>query len=118
MLTRLFAFSLLLGSSSLALADKAPSPPPAKTQAAQEVTLTGEIGCAHCSFKTPGVTACADAIRVKAGGKETTYLFAEGSSSKHDDSMCKQVRQGSATGTVTEKDGKKYIKVTKLDVKK
>lgn len=117
MLTRLFAFSLLLGSSSLALADKAPSPPP-KNQAAQEVTLTGEIGCAHCSFKTAGVTECADAIRVKSGGKETTYLFAEGSSSKHDDAMCKQVRQGSATGTVSEKDGKKYIKVTKLDVKK
>ena len=118
MLTRLLAVAVpVLFLSSAVLADKAPSPP-AKTAAAaaKEVTLEGEVGCGHCSFGA--ADKCTDALRVKEGGKQVTYLFDEGSSSKHDDAMCKQVRAAKVTGTVTEKGGKKYIKVSKLDVKK
>lgn len=118
MLTRLIAaaaFAVSVGPlAGLAVADKAPSPP--KQQAAKEVTLEGEVGCGHCSFGAK-VDKCNDAIRVKEGDKQVVYLFTEGSGGKHDEAMCKKIRQGKVTGSVTEKDGQKWIKVSKIDVK-
>ena len=121
MKNHLLSVAVVIGSSlafgalgSFALADKAP-PPVAKQAAAKEVTLEGELGCGHCSLNA--ADKCTDAIRVKEGDKQVVYLFAEGSSSKHDDAMCKQVRAGKVTGVVSEKAGKKYIKVSKVDVK-
>jgi hypothetical protein len=86
------------------------------TQAAdaqKTVTLTGQIGCAHCAFKV--TDACTDAIRVKESGKDVVYLFAPDPSRKHDMAMCESVRDGKVTGMVSEKDGQKSIKVSKIE---
>jgi len=86
----------------------------AKSAEAQEtVTLTGEIGCAHCAFHV--TSECADAIRVKENGKGVVYLFAADPARKHDMAMCDGVRDGKVTGIVSEKDGKKTIKVSKIE---
>ena len=115
---RTLVLALLLTAPVAALAaDKTPpAKADAKADAQKEVTLSGQIGCGHCTF---GVTdSCADAIRVKENGKDVVYLFAADPSRKHDESVCDKPREGSVTGTVTEKDGKKLIKVAKIDFKK
>jgi hypothetical protein len=87
---------------------------PTKSADAQlTVTLTGQIGCAHCAFHV--ASTCADAIRVKDNGQDVVYLFAADPARKHDMAMCKSVRDGKVTGVVSEKDGKKTIKVSKIE---
>ena len=73
--------------------------PAAAAEAQKTVTLSGQIGCAHCAIKVGD--ECADAIRVKEAGKDDT-------------AMCESVRDGKVMGIVGEKDGKKTIKVSKI----
>jgi hypothetical protein len=86
--------------------------PATAADAQKTVTLTGQIGCAHCAFKV--ASDCADAIRVKEDGKDVVYLFTADPSRKHDTAMCESVRDGKVMGIVGEKDGKKTIKVSKI----
>jgi len=87
---------------------------PAEVADAQKnVTLSGQIACGHCAF---GVgTSCSDVIRVKDNGKDVIYFFTDDPSRKHDPAMCETVRNGKVTGVVGEKDGKKTIKVSKIE---
>lgn len=43
------------------------------------------------------------------------YFFADDPSRKHDSAMCETVRDGKVTGVVSEKGGKKTIKVSKIE---
>ena len=87
---------------------------PAEAADAQKtVTLSGQIGCGHCAFNVG--TSCSDVIRVKESGKDVIYFFAADPSRKHDTAMCETVRDGKVTGVVSEKDGKKTIKVSKIE---
>jgi len=69
-----------------------------------------------CAFKV--AKTCTDAIRVKEDGKDVVYLFAADPARKHDMAMCKTVRDGKVTGVVSEEDGKKTIKVSKIEFAK
>lgn len=80
--------------------------------AAKEVTLTGEIGCAKCAFSV--AKECATAIRVTAGETKTIYLFDEAADKKYHSEMCQDVKHGSVAGVVSEHDGKQVITVSKL----
>jgi hypothetical protein len=87
---------------------------PAKSAEAQKtVTLVGQIGCGHCAFHV--TDACTDAILVKENGRDVVYLFAADPARKHDMAMCESVRDGKVTGVVSDKDGKKTIKVSKIE---
>jgi len=86
--------------------------PAAAAEAQKSVTLTGQIGCAHCAFKVGN--ECADAIRVKEAGKDVVYLFTPDPSRKHDTAMCESVRDGQVTGVVSDKNGKRTVKVSKI----
>jgi Family of unknown function (DUF6370) len=87
--------------------------PAEATDAQKTVTLSGQIGCGHCAF---GVAkSCTDVIKVKEDGKDVIYFFTDDPSRKHDTAMCETVRDGKVTGVVAEKDGKKTIKVSKID---
>ena len=90
--------------------------PAEATDAQKSVTLGGQIGCGHCVFNV--TKSCADVIRVKENGKDVFYLFAEDPSRKHDTAMCDSVRDAKVTGVVSEKDGKKTIKVSKIELGK
>ena len=57
---------------------------------------------------------CATVIVVKEGGKDVVYYFDEKSHKANHDAICQTGKQGTVTGTVSEKDGKKYIAVTKV----
>jgi hypothetical protein len=89
---------------------------PSTTQAAKDVMLTGKITCAKCELKLE--KDCATVIVVKEGGKDTVYYFDEKSHKANHDAICQMGKEGTVTGTLSEKDGKKYIAVTKVTFKK
>ena len=74
----------------------------------KEVTLKGTILCAKCELKE--AKKCTNAIRVKEDGKDVVYLFKDkGGKESYHKTICQEPKEGSVTGTVSEKDGKKYI---------
>lgn len=83
--------------------------------AADEKTLTGKITCAKCDLKKEA--KCATVIVAKDGDKEVVYYFDKPSSDKYHKMICTESKDGSVTGTVSEKDGKHMIKVSKVEFK-
>src|SRR5262245_1593838 len=78
---------------------------------AAEKTIKGTITCGKCDLKL--VKACHTVIK----DGDTVYWFDKDSSKKYHKKICTTPTEGSVTGTVSEKDGKKYIKVDKVDFK-
>ena len=82
------------------------------TAQTKDVKLTGKITCAKCDLKIE--KNCATVIVVKEGGKDVLYYFDEKSHKANHDAVCHTGKQGTVTGTVSEKAGKKYITVTQV----
>ena len=81
----------------------------------KEVTLKGTITCAKCDL---GVESkCATVIKVKEGDKDVVYYFDADAHKKNHGPICKTPKEGTVTGTVSEKDGKKVVTVTKVEMK-
>lgn len=82
----------------------------------KEVTLKGTFVCPKCEL---GETdKCANAIKVKEGGKDVVYYFDDkGAKEPYHKEFCKEPKAGSVKGVVSEKDGKKIIKPAKDGVK-
>jgi hypothetical protein len=83
-------------------------------QAADKVTLTGTAMCAKCALHESD--KCQTVLEVKTtGGKVERYYF----TSKMDhDKFCKgKTEDVTVTGTVSEKDGKKYLTPETVNVK-
>ena len=83
----------------------------------KEVTITGEGKCAKCVLKE--ADKCQNVIQTKQDGKTVTYYLAQNDVSKdfHED-LCKESKKVTATGTVTEADGKKELTVSKIELAK
>ncbi len=85
---------------------------------AADQKLEGEALCAKCQLKE--ADKCRAAVQIKtADGKTETYLSElndEKSKELHSE-ICKGAKPATVEGTVTEKDGKKVIKITKFEVK-
>ena len=65
-----------------------------------------------------GVEAgCATVIKVKEDGKDVVYYFDTKGDKANHGKICKSPKEGSVTGTVAEKDGKKVVTVSKVDWK-
>jgi hypothetical protein len=84
---------------------------------AADEKITGEAVCAKCNLKE--ASSCQTAIKVTKDGKTTTY-YAENNAVAKDfhDNDCKKAVQVNAEGAVTEKDGKKMIALTKIELAK
>jgi hypothetical protein len=80
----------------------------------KEKTLKGTITCAKCDLKESD--KCHTVIKVKGDDdKEVVYWFDEAGSKKNHKAICTEAKKGSVTGTVSEKDGKKWVKVSKVE---
>lgn len=77
----------------------------------KEETLTGKITCGKCDLKL--VKKCNTVIKVK----DTVYWFDAASNKKYHKDTCREAKEGTVTGTVTEKDNKKWIHATKVEYK-
>jgi hypothetical protein len=82
----------------------------------KEVTLKGEVTCGKCDLKK--TEKCNAVLIVKDGDSEEIYYFDADSQKKHGDDCCKEKKKATITGTVKEKDGKKWVSVTKITVDK
>jgi hypothetical protein len=85
---------------------------------AADQKLEGEAKCAKCHLKT--TTSCQAVIVVKdKDGKETVYYSAkdEKGEALHDE-ICDDAKPAVVEGAVSEKDGKKIVKITKFEIKK
>jgi hypothetical protein len=79
----------------------------------EEKTLKGTITCAKCDLKE--TDKCQTVIKVKDGDKEIVYYFDAAGHKKNHKAICTEAKPGSVTGTVSEKDGKHYVKVSKVE---
>jgi hypothetical protein len=91
-----------------------------KPGAGKEVTLKGSILCAKCALKDKGVKKCTTAIQVKENGKDVVYyLDDKGMKEEYHEAVCGgEKKEGTVKGVVTEKDGKKWIKPSKVEYAK
>jgi hypothetical protein len=82
---------------------------------AEEQTIKGEAVCAKCELgKTD---KCQTAIRTKVDGKEVIYYAVDnGVAKKFHGKICQAPAKVTAVGKVEEKDGKKMITLTKIEV--
>ena len=84
--------------------------------AADEMTLTGKVMCAKCTLKKADATKCQDVLVVTdAAGKTTEYYVEKTTATEKFGHVCKSEKAASVTGTVTEKDGKKWISPSKME---
>jgi hypothetical protein len=85
----------------------------------KETKLTGTLVCGKCTLKeTP---KCSNVLQVKEGDKTVNYfLDDQGNKEAYHEGVCggEKVEGVTVTGTVSEKDGKKWIKPTKVETKK
>jgi hypothetical protein len=77
------------------------------------VTLEGSITCAKCDLKE--ADKCHTVIKVEKDGKDVVYYFDDSSTKKYHGKICTEAKKGKVTGTTSEKNGKKIIKVTKVE---
>ena len=84
----------------------------------KEVKLEGKIMCAKCALKQ--AKKCATVIKVNDDGKEVVYWFLDkGTKEEYHEEVCGgAVKEGTVTGTISEKDGKKWIKPKKVEYAK
>jgi hypothetical protein len=76
-----------------------------------EKTLKGTITCGKCDLKL--VKKCNTVIKVK----DTVYWFDKDSNKKYHKDTCTEAKEGTVKGTVSEKEGKKWISVSDVKYK-
>ncbi len=84
------------------------------TAADKEKHLKGEGLCAKCALKQ--ADKCQNAIQIEEKGKKVVYYVEDNDVSKGlHKKICSATIKVDATGKVTEKDGKRWIALSKLE---
>jgi len=78
----------------------------------EEVTVTGTIMCAKCVLNKADATACQDVL--VAADKTEYYLVKNAVTGKYGHA-CKSEKSAVVTGTVIDRDGKKWIEASKIE---
>ncbi len=83
---------------------------------AAEETLTGKIMCAMCTLKKADAKECQDVLVVTdANGAVTEYYVEKNAVAEKAGDVCTGEVPATITGTVSEKDGKKWITPSKIE---
>lgn len=83
----------------------------------KEVTITGDGMCAKCALHE--TKKCQTVIQTQEDGKTVTYYLAQNGVSKDfHDNICKTSEKVTATGTVSEENGKKILTASKIEAAK
>jgi hypothetical protein len=92
----------------------------------KERTITGRITCHKCDFKTvkeadgaptERPTTCYTVIIGKRKDKSVVFYFDKASHKKYHGKICTSPMEGTVTGTITKKDGKRIITATEVKFK-
>jgi hypothetical protein len=84
--------------------------------AAESVTLSGDLVCAKCTLKLEGFEKCQDVLVVAGedGGQEL-YFVAANEVAKDEGHTCKGSKAVTMEGTLAEADGKTWITPSKIE---
>jgi hypothetical protein len=84
----------------------------------KEVTITGNMVCGKCTLHE--TKSCQNVVQVTEDGKTVNYYLKQNDVSKKEhDAVCHgDSEKVTVTGTVKEKDGKKTMTATKIEVVK
>jgi uncharacterized protein DUF6370 len=86
---------------------------------AAEETLSGTLVCAKCALKKPDAADCQDVLLVKDDeGKTTEYYVVKNQVAEESGDACTVEIKATVTGTVSEKDGRKWIAPSKIEKQK
>lgn len=89
----------------------------AKDKAGDAVTLEGTMVCAKCTLNEDR-KQCQDVLQTKTDKGEANYYIVKNDVSNAFGHVCKDTKNVIVTGTVTEKDGAKWIDASKMEEKK
>jgi hypothetical protein len=80
-----------------------------------ETTLKGEMVCAKCYLNKPDAKECQDVLLVKdAKGATVEYYITKNKVSQESGEACTQTIPAVVVGTVSEKDGRKWLTASKI----
>lgn len=84
--------------------------------AAVEETLSGSLMCAMCMLKKADAHECQDVLVVTdtAGAKTEFYITKNDVAAKAGEACTQEIR-ATVTGTVTEKDGRKWLTASRIE---
>lgn len=82
--------------------------------ASEEMTLKGEMVCARCYLNKPDAKECQDVLLVKEKGATTEYYVTKNKVSQDSGEACTNAIPATVVGTVSEKDGRKWITASKI----
>jgi hypothetical protein len=86
---------------------------------AAETTLSGTMVCAKCTLKKADAAKCQDVLVVKDDqGASTEYYITKNAAADDAGHQCSKEAKATVTGTVSDKDGKKWIEATKIEKEK
>ena len=90
---------------------------PAARAEDKEVKVTGSLVCGKCNLKE--TAKCSNVLQVKEKDKVVNYYLTDkGNGESYHVCGGDKVENVTVTGTVTEKDGKKTVKPTKVELPK
>lgn len=82
---------------------------------AADETLKGDMVCAKCFLKKPDTKECQDVLLVpNASGAPTEYYVTKNDVAKESGEACTTKIPATITGTVSEKNGRKWITAAKI----
>ena len=107
--------TLLLLMATVLLAVVAPARLFAADSSSKEVTLSGMMVCAKCVLHE--TKKCQNVLQIQKDGKTVNYYLAQNDISKaFHDNICKtEGEKVTATGKLSEKDGKQMMTVSKIE---
>lgn len=107
--------ALLIAITGMLLA--ALAAPARAAEKPKEVTLTGEGKCAKCALNE--TKECQTVVQLKEGDKTITYYLTPNKTSKDfHKNVCEETKKITVTGKVQEKEGKKMLTASKIELTK
>jgi hypothetical protein len=83
---------------------------------AADETKSGTLVCGKCALKE--TDKCSNVLQVKEGDKTVNYYLEDkGKGEDYHDKVCQAKKEATVTGTIKEKDGKKWITNAKVEFK-
>jgi len=76
------------------------------------VTVTGTIVCAKCMLEKADATTCQDVL---VATDKTEYYLVKNAVTEKYGHACKSEKSAVVTGTIVEKDGRKWIEASKIE---
>ena len=81
---------------------------------AADKTFKGELVCAKCYLNKPDAKECQDVLLVKDATGTVEYYITKNTVAQESGEACTQVIRAEVVGTVSEKDGRKWLTASKI----